>query len=744
MSLYSGGSKRKCFAKSCICEPIQCTCEPQSNHIRLVAVNASSAMEVNDDIDLAIFANLTELRRLTLRHALSNGAKKGRKESRFKGSLDSIAHLVKMSVLELYGSGIHGNLKKLSHWKSLEKLSLVKTRIEGSTDDIQLSNMQTLNLVSGGDTPSFHVNLVPLNDGGKLVRLKLQSVNLTGTIAALSNSALISLEMISIASQDMGRIEELDNVGNLTSLNLSAVNIRGVLTTFLSKVPQLRRVAIAQTLVSWENLSYDQYALETLKLNGLRKGIVHLDSNFCQAFRYVKDVEVTDSRVAFDLIHEYGYTGLFCAMKEGSPRDGSFCANSKHLCSNITSLSLSGSEMQCPSDSVVGVRGVELKPLSIVDFMITILGLQSLKEVRCAGCGLFGNFSGHMIQQLTNASLFHWGFSRLATLDLSRNHIYGFSIGNAIDFKRLSYVNLSHNRELTHFLFWEEFFLPLRSNEIRKKKVLEDIKLMAYNAKVRDTEVENTYGHLIKIATSDVDSFVLDISSTNVEAAHEHHEDDAKEFLHPEFTKDEKYSRQGADLGYICGEIKQSVLCVFGMKQHWRVNASRFAPLQLCVCREGYFGRGTNCTKCSGTAFSGQNQTECTSCPRGSYILEEGSRTSSSFCACDYDWIFDSHHQKICSCPHEFVKVQSGRQKQCVNCRAIHLDCLQKNGAVKARAKYVWKEKFSVFDRLQQNQTADGDMVFSKEALQVLRCRDPRKRQRCPGSQEEQHLRAVP
>ena len=144
-----------------------------------------------------------------------------------------------------------------------------------------------------------------------------------------------------------------------------------------------------------------------------------------------------------------------------------------------------------------------------------------------------------------------------------------------------------------------------------------------------------------------------------------------------------------------------------------RVSPHLFLPLNMCGCRPGYAGTGTNCSVCPANTFNSQNnQRRCQPCPPKSsterlyqlatsketneslYQLATSKETNESLyqlatskeaCRCSYGFVIEQNSELSCQCPqNEALSKDDG--ERCVSCSKYHLQCLEPGATVSEAA----------------------------------------------------------
>ena len=115
-----------------------------------------------------------------------------------------------------------------------------------------------------------------------------------------------------------------------------------------------------------------------------------------------------------------------------------------------------------------------------------------------------------------------------------------------------------------------------------------------------------------------------------------------------------------------------------------RVSPDLFLPLDMCGCRPGYAGTGTNCSFCPANTFSRQNnQTRCQRCPLKSSTNQSSHQlaTSEEACRCSYGFVGEQNSELICQCPQNEA-LSRADEERCVSCSKHHLHCPEPGATV--------------------------------------------------------------
>ena len=119
-----------------------------------------------------------------------------------------------------------------------------------------------------------------------------------------------------------------------------------------------------------------------------------------------------------------------------------------------------------------------------------------------------------------------------------------------------------------------------------------------------------------------------------------------------------------------------------------RVSPDLFLPLDMCGCRPGYAGTGTNCSVCPANTFNSQHDQErCQRCPLKSSTNQSSYQlaTSKEACRCSYGFVGEKNSELVCQCPqNEALSKADG--ERCVPCSKHHLECPEPGATVSEAA----------------------------------------------------------
>ena len=142
---------------------------------------------------------------------------------------------------------------------------------------------------------------------------------------------------------------------------------------------------------------------------------------------------------------------------------------------------------------------------------------------------------------------------------------------------------------------------------------------------------------------------------------------------------------------YACRNLDKVAACVGlgGIHGTKSMSPNLFLPLDMCGCRPGYAGTGTNCSVCPGKHLQQPKQPDDmptlptkSSTNQSSYQLA----TTKEACRCSYGLVGEQNSELICQCPQNEALSKADDGEHCVHCSKHHPQCLEPGATVSEAA----------------------------------------------------------
>ncbi|CAE7618200.1 ESAG8C [Symbiodinium sp. CCMP2592] len=620
--------------------------------------------------DLSALENLTELQTLYLRHAPMSGDFLGLRslvklETMYlqnlqgSGDLASFQNLRVLGSLHLEECGISGDLSGLKGLTQLLSLHIHHEKVSGDMSNIEeLRKLQWLTL--RGTLISGDMALLPRLP--ELQFLDLEASQLSGDISGLQHLTKLKDVYLKRNRGIGGDLSGLQNLTMLRILHIEYTNVSGDISN-LQNMSQLRQVniegapEICGSLSGIENLR----RMRELNLEKARKVTGKLKD--LQYFPHLHFVRLSETGIEGRLNGLRYLTKLERVYMAGTEVTGDIMAL-RHLPKlEVADLSktrvygwLSPKWLGCCqslrelllADSRVGDEPIPPAFISISTKPRLLPALQALDVSRCL-------FRGTVAQLLVPLAE-----TPLASIAAAGNGLQG-------DMPNLNAMRLEVDGAL--FEVWGSLLseslraLDLSGNNVTSLSIL-PLKLLRM-------DLSRNMGPLVisPLVLTEAVKKEVDLNLYRTRLANR---EEVEPLLRKELKLQETRSPPEENAGYACIDLAATNL---------RVTPDRFLPEQMCVCRPGHKGFGTNCSSCPANTFSDtENQAECNACPQHSSAPPAAS--SLQACECTFGTAKGEKTNASCQC-EAHTALLKGR---CEVCSKLHLRCPEP-GATASTAK---------------------------------------------------------
>eukprot|EP00435_Cladocopium_sp_Y103_P024194 s1814_g5.t3 len=606
--------------------------------------------------DIAAVQSLTNLQMLDLSQtqvkgdiaalqSLTNLWKLGLAQTQVKGDIAAVQSLPNLQMLDLYNTQVKGDIAAIQSLTNLQRLFLFNTQVKGDIAAVQsLPNLQKLYLYN----TQVKGDIAAVQSLPNLWHLGLAQTQVKGDIAALQS--LTNLQRLFLHNtQVKGDIAAVQSLPNLQKLYLYNTQVKGDIAAlqsltnlqmlFLYNTQVKGDIAAVQSLTNLHELvlSQTQVKGDIAALQSLAK-LQKLDLHQTEISGAVVFLSQLDLLAEVDLSSTKVSGSMAGARSLRKLNVADTGINDLGYTPGLTqSFSSKVEDNWLPALQSLNVSGCPLTG-SIEQLLLPFAGT-SVTSIAAARCGLTGSMVDLSAVDAKVDGIEIWWNSilgqSLQVLDLSQNNLQ--EVGKLPAKVRM---DISHNRET----------LALRPGVIRKA-VQDSIDLWLPNTTIANRK-------------------------------------ELQQLLSSELALDK-----------IWVDSAKSYSCRNLVAPNLRVSPDLFLPLDMCGCRPGYAGAGTNCSVCPENTFNSQNnQTRCNRCPPKSSTNQSSYQlaTSKEACRCGYGFIGEKNSELICQCPqNEALSKADG--ELCVSCSKHHLQCPKPGATVSEAAveRGYWRRQGS-------------------------------------------------
>ncbi|CAJ1377763.1 unnamed protein product [Effrenium voratum] len=549
--------------------------------------------------------------------------------SQVEGDLSAFQNARCLRTLDLRHTQVQGDLAMLAN-SSLTELRLGSTQVTGNLQALgpvirkcqqRSCGLRVLDL----ELTQVHGSLDVFASGDQLTKLMLRRTKVAGDLKGLSQHQLTRLDLASTEVE--GSIAAL-HLETLLQLDLAKTSVAGPLGAFNTSA-KLKGLRLDGTRVSGDLAGLEaQRRLESLglgrcgvsgelrrlramaRLGRLELGHTQVSGSLEDLPKGLQTLDLSATRVTGELgaIRAWPNAQLLKLSKTGIT--GAVTSAWRGCCRHLRSLDLSDSNVSfIPPGGDPGLQQV-FSPAWEEEDLVQPLLFSPLVALRAAECNLTGQVEELRLRNvMLNKALQEDRPTELEvslrSLDVSSNRLELRALPGA-----LTVANLANNPRML-------------IDNATLLRVLEG----SVFAELRGVRLVNT-----QLAEAMLEQKKL--------------------------LKGKDLSFSDAEHGYDCYDVVNPSLVV---------SPPLFLPRQLCECMPGWYGLGTNCTKCPpGSYSSAHNQAACAPCPAGASGPEGAAGVAA--CVCATGQLFGG----FCGCPAGRAMT---KEESCELCGKLQLQC---------------------------------------------------------------------
>lgn len=543
-----------------------------------------------------------------------------------KGRLEALSNLTGLTFLRLESpeKQLKGHLGALSNMKVLRTLDLENLPITGSVD--ALAELKVLEHVYLKGT-QLTGDLRALSGHRQLSVLGLSETKLTGQLNALSQLPRLQRLYLS-ESQVTGELEDLRALKQLRTLDLSQTRVAGELDA-LGQMPYLKHLRLSGLQVSGDLKAFVSLnRFEYLEELDLSRTQVAGDFEALWLLEALRKVSLAHSRVS-GTVQVNGFSELQQLDLSGTAVTG-WVASMDECCPKLLEINLAGSHISIilnDDEDTAGSNNLfseerllpKLHKLDVSNTSLNATVAQLLHSLATVS----------ITTLIANNCNLHGAIPRLDTIGAS---------GKNLGFKRMVISQTLQTLELSGNNVTDLRFLPAHLRMDLSRNL---------------GPVSISPSALTKAAQKHVDFDLTYTELANVE--------EVQSLLTAELPLLPVRSFVSETGGYVCSGFAAPTL---------HVTPDRFMPMEMCVCRAGYFGTGTSCKPCPEDTYSDSDGQEvCQACPPHSHAPAAASSLES--CDCDFGKPNLQNGRRQCVCG-KHTALSDGA---CAPCSKLHLQC---------------------------------------------------------------------